>query len=55
MPALVPFLLFVAAFIARVVHRGLHAEDFVLWMVAGLAALTFTPVYTWVQSRRTSA
>jgi hypothetical protein len=37
---LIAFLLFVAAFIARAIANGLEAEDYVLWMLAGLAMMT---------------
>lgn len=52
MPAIVPFMLFVAAFTARAVAAGLEIEDYVLWMLAGLAALCFAPVLTFIDSHR---
>ena len=53
MAGIIAFLLFVVAFIVRAVHGGgLEAEDYVLWMLAGLAAMAFAPAYVFVQSRR---
>jgi hypothetical protein len=49
---LIAFVLFVIAFIVRAVQSGLEAEDYVLWMLAGLAAMTFAPVVTLVRSRQ---
>jgi hypothetical protein len=53
--ALVAFLLFVAAFIARAVTAGLELEDYVLWMLAGLACMNLAPVVVLVQGRRQPA
>ena len=49
---IVAFLLFVFAFIARAVSSGMEAEDWVLWMLADLAAMTVAPLIAFVQTRR---
>jgi uncharacterized membrane protein len=58
MAALVAFILFVIAFIVRAINDGgLEAEDWVLWMLAGLAALAFafSPAVAYIQARRRPA
>lgn len=49
---LVAFLLFVVAFIVRGANAGFELEDYVLWMLAGLGAITFSPVLVLVQRQR---
>jgi len=49
---IIAFLLFLIAFIVRGANAGFEFDDYVLWMLAGLAFLTITPVVALVQSRR---
>ena len=51
MLAVIPFVLFVIAFIVRAIQSDLAAEDYVLWMLAGLAMMNLTPVVAVVQRR----